>query len=313
MNLIKLFSLLTVIFLSFSVTAQSKTSVLKACFIRDGKPFIISTESEEDAEKYGFNKHRDENRFVRRMRVLVNSEQTGFFKPLDDNCITIYRIPPGRQEISIDFRSASYTALEVEKPFKTNFRANYLHEGEFSVIKGPVAKVKIFQHSNNVSLYQALDNEPVENCEKECDVPIGIPVYFRLRSLDERVQCPVQYEMIVRSEKEKDLKCYDNARIMKMLREYVRENNVECRVNIEYAFFRVFGEGCLVMMESDREGLRANPPEIRLIPLEKQRFRYFWKINEGEKTPYNFTGDRKGQERTPSEGDIIEFFEERNL
>ncbi len=310
---IKTLSCLLVIIFVFPLTARDKTSVLKACFKYGAQNFIVSTENEETAENLDFNKYRDSNRFMRKMRVLVNGTQTNFFKPIDDHCITIYRIPLGRQEVSIEFKSAAYTTLEVKKPYSTNFRANRVHEAVFEVEEGPVAKVRIFQQSNNVSVYQALDNAQIRNCEEECNVPVGIPIYFRLKSLDEKTRCPVQYEMVVKTEREKKLDCYSDRNIRAMLNEYIDENNVECRVNLEYAFFRVFGEGCIVKMEPDADGLRPKKPEIKMIPLERQRYIYFWRINGGEKMPYNFTGDRKGMDRTPAEGDLIELIEERNL
>jgi hypothetical protein len=297
----------------FPLVGKDKTSVLKACFRYNGENFNISTEKEEEAEKAGFNKYRDSNRFMRKMKIFVNGTQTNFYKPIDDHCMTIYRIPTGKQEVSIELKSVAYTTLEIKQPYSTNFRTNRVHETFFEVIEGPVAKVKIIQQSNNVSVYQALDNKPVDNCEAECNVPVGIPVYFKLKSLDEKTKCPVQYELVVSSEKEKGLNCYSDSGIRLMLEKFVEKNNVECRVNLEYAFFRVFGEGCVVMMESDQEGLRPKSPEIKMIPLERQRYIYFWRINGAEKTPYIFTGDRKGQDKTPAEGDLIELIEERNL
>jgi len=295
------------------LVGKDKTSVLKACFKYNGQNFQISTENEEEAEAMGFNKYRASNRFVRKMRILVNGSPTNFFNPVDENCVTIYRIPLGKQEITVDFKSVAYTPLEVQRPFTTNFRVNRVHDHTFEVTEGAVATVKIFQQTNNISVYQALDNQPVPNCEQECSVPVGVPVYFKMKSLDEKVKCPVQYELVVKTENEKKLKCYSDSKIRKMLDDYVGSNNVECRVGLEYAFFRVFGEGCIVMMEPDKDGLRPNPPELKQIPLERQRFIYFWRINGGEKTPYNFSGDRKGQDRTPAQGDLIELIEERNL
>jgi len=178
---------------------------------------------------------------------------------------------------------------------------------------GPTAKVVINQSSNKIQLYQALDKEPVKNCEKECRIPIGIPIYFMKKAENEKVKCPIKYELIVGSKKERKLKCYSDENILRKLDIFVEEKSIQCKVNLEYAFFKVYGEGCITTLESSKDGISYKLPEIKMLPLEKQKFNYIWRINSEKKKPYKFTGDRKGPEKTPARSDLIEFFEERNL
>jgi hypothetical protein len=299
---------------SFSSLYASKTSVLKLCAVKDGEPFILHTDDSSKAEELGFKKYKEGGLFIRNFRVLIDDIPSTYFKPFEkaDNCITIFRINPGKKTVAVDFRSVSYTADETE-PISVKFKPGLLHSSQITVSKGPTATVKISQSSDRISLYQALDNKEIENCSSECEVPVGIPVYFMIKSYDEKVKCPIKFELITSSEKEKHLNCYNRTVINKMLDDFVENNKVMCRINVEYAFFKVFGEGCIVSPESDEEGLNYKTPEIKLLPLEKQKFQYFWQINSEEKKPYSFSGDRKGQERTPAEGDVIQLIEERNF
>lgn len=298
--------------MSGAISAQQKTSVLKLCTMMNGEPFQLYTENGTTAQKLGFKKYKETPNFIREFKVLVDNVPSAFFKPLSENCITVYKIEPGKRTITIDFKSASYTTIEIKTPFTANFKADMLYTGTAEVIEGPTATVKIEQHSNNITLYQALDNKEVQGCEKECKVPVGIPIYFMTRGTDEKVKCNVQFELIVNDETDRKLECYKSSAIQKMLMEHVEKSNIMCRINLEYAFFKVYGEGCIVSIEADKDGLNYEPPEIRLIPLEKQKFNYFLLINSGEKKPYTFSGDRKGSQKTPAEGELIEIIEERN-
>lgn len=275
---------------------------------------MLFTSDSVKAEEQGFKKLKETNFFVRNFRVLIDNIPTNYFKPFekDESCITVFRIPPGKKTVTLDFRTVSYTDIEA-KPVSISFKPDLLHDANIEVFEGPKATVKITQSGDGISLYQALDNAVVKNCSPECSVPIGVPIYFMIKSQDEKVKCPVKFELIVSSESEKNLKCYNADTIDRMLEEFVQKNDIMCRVNVEYAFFKVFGEGCLVSLESDKEGLNFQIPELKLLPLDKQKFKYFWKINSEEKKPYTFSGDRKGAERTPAEGDIIEIIEVRNF
>lgn len=274
---------------------------------------MLTTDNEETAKERGFIKHKDSSIFIRKFRVLIDGVPFSFFKPKGENCLTVYKISPGEHTVSLDLKSVSYTALQPKKDYKKYFKANLLYQAKVDLVEGLTAKVVIHQKSNKVSLYQALDKAPVENCEKGCRVPVGVPIYFMKKAEDEKVKCPIKYELVVANEKEKKLKCYDDENIRKKLNIYIEEKNIQCKVNLEYAFFKVYGEGCITTMESDEHGINYKLPEIKMLPLEKQKFNYFWEINEKEKKTYKFTGDRKGPEKTPAKHDIIKFFEERNL
>jgi hypothetical protein len=309
-----IFSIISFILLFSTELFAQKTSVLNLCAKKDGKPFILFTDDGAKAEELGFKKFKETRFFVRDFRVMVDNVPSNYFKPFekDESCITVFRIPPGKKEIKLDFRSVSYTDIETQ-PLTMTFKPDLLHSGTVNIVAGPKATVKITQISDRLSLYQALDNAEVKNCSSECSVPVGVPVYFMIKSQDEKVKCPVKFELIVEFEQERKLNCYNPDLITKMLEEFVEKNSVLCRVNVEYAFFKVYGEGCIVSLESDKDGLNYQTPEMKLLPLDKQKFKYFWKINSEEKKPYTFSGDRKGAERTPAEDDIIEIIEERNF
>lgn len=300
------------VFFTGSLSAQQKTAVLKLCTTMKGAPFILSTEDETAAQKLGFKKYKETSTFIRDFNIMIDNVKIAYFKPLSENCITVYKIEPGKKSVLIDFKSASYTSLEARAPFTVNFKSDLLYAANMEIVEGPTATVNISQYSSNVILYQSLENKEVPDCEKECKVPAGIPIYFMTKATDEKVKCPVQFELIVNYENDSKLECYKKSSIMKMLADHVEKNSIMCRINLEYAFFKIFGEGCILTIKADKEGLSYEAPEIRLYPLEKQKFKYFWKIDSGEKKPYNFSGDRKGPEKTPAEGELIEIIEERN-
>lgn len=304
--------LIAVVF-TLPVNAEMKTAVLKLCVFKDGNPFTLTTEDSDKAKDLGFKKHKDSSFYIRKFRVLIDGLPFASFKPKGENCLTVYKISPGEHTVSLDLKSVSYTMLEPKKDYNKYFKAGLLYQAKINLIEGPAAKVVIKQSSNRASLYQALDKEPVKDCEKECRVPVGVPVFFMKKPEDEKVKCPVKYKLIVSNEREKKLKCYNDADIIKKLETFVAEKNIQCKVNLEYAFFKVYGEGCITTLESGESGIQYKLPEIKMLPLEKQKFNYFWRINSDKKNPYKFTGDRKGPEKTPAKDDLIEFFEERNL
>ena len=117
--------------------------------------------------------------------------------------------------------------------------------------------------------------------------------------------------MLLENERDKNLGCYDKVAIEKMLEKHIAENNIQCNPEIEIAFFRVFGEGCVVTPAADPEGIGILPPQIRMIPLSKKiNAKYFIARYPKEKAPYNFSGE-KGEDIIPEKDEIIEFFEEK--
>jgi hypothetical protein len=304
-----------ILFFANDVYAQKKTSVLKLCAKMDGEPFILFTDDSSKASSLGFKKYKDTNLFMRDFKIMVDNVHSAYFKPVEKtgNCITIFRIEPGKKSVSLDFKSVSYTSIQTKEPATVNFKPDLLHNGNIEIVEGPTATLIINQSADSISAYQAMDNKEIKECSDKCQVPVGIPVYFMIKSQDEKIKCPTKFELIVDSEDERKLDCYDEKIIQKALADFVEKNNVLCHVNVEYAFFKVYGEGCLFSLEADKEGLRYQTPELKLLPLDKQKFKYFWKINSEEKKPYPFSGDRKGAERTPAEGDVIEIIEERNF
>ncbi|MGI6393306.1 MAG: hypothetical protein ACOX2F_01015 [bacterium] len=308
--------LISLFIVLFSLNAYGqKTATLKLCAQMDKKPFVLFTGNAQIGEPLGFKKYKETDLLVRDFRVIVDDAQTTYFKPVDksENCVTVYKIKPGKSSVYLDFKSVSYTAIETKTAVTLNFKPDMLHTANIEIVEGAVATVVMNQSSDKVMVYQSLSNEEIRGCEKKCQVPEGIPVYFVMKSQDEKVKCPVKFELIVGSEHEKNLNCYDSERIQKALSDFVENQNILCLANVEYAFFKVYGEGCLFFPEMDDEGLNYKAPELKLLPLDKQKYKYFWKINSEEKKNYIFSGDRKGMERVPAEGDIIEFIEERNF
>lgn len=306
---------LLIIFSATDIFAQKKTSVLKLCAKMNGEPFVLFTDDTSKGASLGFKKYKDSSLLMRDFRIMVDNVPSAYFKPVEktENCITIFRIEPGKKSVSLDLKSVSYTNLETKDPVTVNFKPDLLHNGNIEIVAGPTATLIIDQSGDSITAYQAMDNQEIKGCIEKCQVPVGIPVYFMIKSQDEKIKCPTKFELIVDSEDEKKLNCYDEKIIQKTLAEFVEKNNVLCRVNVEYAFFRVYGEGCLFSLEADKEGLRYQTPELKLLPLDKQKFKYYWKVNSEDKKPYPFSGDRKGAERTPAEGDVIEIIEERNF
>ena len=293
------------------LSAKVDYAVMKLCFEKDGAPFVVSTKDKKLAEKEGFQQVKDTELWMRKMKVLVDYQPIFSFKSVSDACIAVSRIPAGSHTVTVDLKSASYTPLVVTGGGITKkFKADLMFDGVMKVEEGPTAQVELRQGQDRVTLYQTVDNQPVPGCEKGCSIPIDIPVYFMTRSDEDKVECPVQFDLIVPSKRDKDLACYDAGRINGRLKDFVKENNIKCRINIEYAFFRIYGDGCLVTLEPDANGLRAKDPEIRLVPLEKQKLRYFLQLNDGDKKPYLFSSsDKKGDVITPKSGETIVLIE----
>jgi len=289
-----------------SLAAKSDYAVLKVCFEKDGAPFLISTKDKKSAEKEGFQQVKETDLWMRRMKVSIDYEQAFSFKAVSDSCIAVSRIPPGSHTIAVDFKSVSYTPYVTVGAVTRKFKADLLFEATLKVEEGPTVPVEIRQNETRVLLYETIENHPVPDCERSCRIPVDIPVYFMARSEDEKVECPVDFELTVATAREKNLACYDASRITDMLKTFVRENNIKCRAHLEYAFFRVFGEGCLVTMEPDPSGLRPKDPEIRLVPLEKQKLRYYLQIGNGEKKLYTFSSsEKKGETFVPQKDQPI--------
>ncbi|HOW52797.1 MAG TPA: hypothetical protein PLV42_12235 [bacterium] len=292
------------------LSAKMDYAVLKVCFEKDSAPFLISTKDKKLAEKEGFQQVKDSELWMRKMKVLMDYQPLFSFKSVSDSCIAVSRIPTGSHTISVDFKSAAYSTIIVPEAVTKKFKADLLFETVVKVQDGPTATVELRQDQDRITLYQTVDNQPVANCQKECRIPAETPVYFMTRSDDEKVECPVQFEVIVSNKRDKDLACYDAERITDRLKDFVKQNNIRCRINVEYAFFRVYGDGCLVTLEPDANGLRPKDPEIRLIPLEKQKLRYYLQIGENEKKPYQFsTAEKKGDVLIPKSDERIVLIE----
>ncbi|MBR4490700.1 hypothetical protein IKP13_08715, partial [bacterium] len=97
-----------------------------------------------------------------------------------------------------------------------------------------------------------------------------------------------------------------------MLTKHIKENNIQFNPDVEVAFFRVFGEGCVVTPAVDPEGIGVLPPQIRIVPTAASNAKYFIARYPKEKEPYLLNSEKKGAEIVPEKEEIIEFFEEKN-
>ncbi len=312
--MVKFASVLIFFVLLFSSYAYAKleTAVVNVCFEKDTKPFSVATKDEELAGKLGFVKFKETEWFVLPFKLYIDRDQTLAYKPKDENCLIINKVSEGVHNISIDFKSVSYTNLEPINTIRKKFKADLLYKELLAVKNGASAEVAITQNQNKVSVYQSVENKPIQKCEQSCQIPIDIPIYFSIKSEDEKVPCPITYQLIVENEMEKEKSCYNKEEIKSKLKQYITDNNLLCKVNVEYSVFKVYGEGCLITYAPDDTGMRIKEPEIKLLPLDKQKIRYYLQINEKEKKLYNFSGDRKGESIIPREGDKIELIEVRD-
>ncbi len=309
----RLFAALLLLCWWTTLAAKSDYAVLKLCFEKDGAPFLVSTKDKKTAEKEGFQQVKETDLWMRRMKVLLDYNQIFSFKAAGDACIAVSRIPPGSHTVGVDFKAASYTPYVTVGAVTRKFKADLLFDAVMKVEEGPTVPVEIRQSEVRVLLYETIGNQPVPGCERSCRIPIDIPVYFMARSEDDKVECPIDFELVVANNREKDLGCYAPSRITELLKNFVKENSIKCRAHLEYAFFRVFGEGCLLTMEPDQNGLRPKDPEVRLVPLEKQKLRYYLQIGDGEKKIYTFSSsDKKGEVFDPQKDQPVVLIEVRD-
>ena len=288
-------------------------SALELCAFVDGQDFQLSTTDPVEAENLGFQQFKETTTFIRNVRLFVDGRENKSFKPIKKkkNCIRVDKIPEGKHAVILDVKAGTYTMLETAAPYVTTFKAGLLHSGKINLAKGSVATVEIHQLGTRIELYQAITNQPVPNCEYSCEVPTGIPLYFVEKPLTEKVLCRPAFQLVLENERDKNLGCYDKKAIEAMLEKYIKENNVMCEPEIEVAFFRVFGEGCVVTPAVDPEGIAILPPQIRMVPVQKSEAKYFVARYPKEREPYLLDGEKKGTEIVPEKDEIIEFFEEK--
>ena len=305
--------LLVFLLLSFFSLSAAPSAELLLCVMNHDEEFQIYTEDAEEAKKLGFTEQFAGNFYFRPFKLLIDGEPHTAFKPdahKKSNCLRAYDITPGKHSVSLDFKSVSYTALETVAPYTSVFKPKVLNSGKIYVAKGGTAKVSIQQSEKRVRLFQALTNKPVPDCEKSCEIPAGIPIYFVESEKDEKVLCQPEFKLVLENEREKSLSCYSRERILKVLNDYIHEENILCTPNVETAFFLVFGEGCIIFLAADQEGLGALPPQIRLVPLSERKIKYFIRINSQEKHIYSF-GDNKKFAKIPEKDELIELIEEK--
>ncbi len=308
--MMRIFPVLMILFSTSFLMAKNRYAVVRICFEKDGKPFTVVREQKPEGNlEYVENKKHD--KFILKMQITIDGEPTTAYSPQSESCLTLYRVPEGYRSIAVDLHNAQYTSYRIEDIYKRKFKKALLYKTKMNVVEGAVADIEIEQTQNKVSLFQSLDNKVVENCGQSCSVPTDIPIYFKIKPENEKVLCPVDYQIVFSNKKETALSCYDRERITKMLKEHVSENSIRCKVDVEYAYFTVFGDGCIITLKPDKYGLNPEDPEIKLLPLEKQRVKYYVKVNDEEKKLYKFSGDRTGQRITPEKGDKIIFIEER--
>lgn len=305
---------LTFLMLPFFVLFAAPYATLELCVFSDGQEFQLSTKDSDEAEKLGFQKFKETETFIRSFKLLVDGVENNSFRPLDKkkNCVLADKIQPGKHTVSINLKSGAYTTLEPVAPYVTTFKASLLHSGKINVAKGAVATVEIHQLGNKISLYQAITDQQVPDCEYSCEVPTGVPLYFVEKPSEEKELCKPTFQLIVENERDKNLGCYDKKAILEMLEKQIKDNNIMCNPEIEIAFFRVFGEGCVVSPAADPEGIGILPPQIRIVQAGNNGSKYFVARYPKEKEPYQFNSEKKGTEIIPEKEEIIEFFEEKN-
>lgn len=308
----------SLIFLAFLMTFNgfafaAKGAVLDLCAFYEGKEFQLSAANAAEAGRLGFVELPKSKGYVRKMKVLVDGEPHDFFKPLKKgpNCLRIERIPAGRHTVSLDFKSVEYTALEVASPHVAKFKDDLLYNGNIKVVKGDTAKIDIRKLDDTISLYQAVTNEPVADCADGCEIPAGVPVYFKGVVNTETRICPLKFRIVFENEAEKQLGCYNVEAIKNTLEKYLKDNNVACDPEAEYAYFRVFGEGCIISFESDPQTGGVLPPQIVPLPPEQRSIRYYVGSGIRERKIYTFSKEKVGGEIVPEKGETLQFVEER--
>ena len=298
----------------FSFLLAAPFAALELCVFNDGQEFQLSTKDSDEAEKSGFQKFKETEIFIRNFKVLVDGSENDSFRPVDKkkNCVRSDKIQPGKHTVSINLKAGAYTTLEPVAPYVTTFKANLLHSGKINLAKGPVATVEIHQLGNKIALFQGITGEQVPDCEYSCEVPAGVPLYFVEKPSEEKELCRPTFQLVLENERDKNLGCYDKKAIEAMLEKHIKENNIQCNPEVEVAFYRVFGEGCVVSPAVDPEGIGILPPQIRIVPASSNGSRYFVARYPKEKEPYTFNSEKKGTEIVPEKEEIIEFFEEKN-
>ena len=289
-------------------------AALELCVFSDGKEFRLSTKNPAEADQLGFQKFKETTTFIRPFTVLVDGRENNSFKPLDKkpNCVRINKIPAGKHSVSINLKTGAYTMLETVAPLVLTFKEGLLFNGKINVAKGSVATVEIHQQKRRIELYQAVTDQPVPDCEFSCEVPTGVPLYFVEKPTEDKEPCRPAFQLIVENERDKNLGCYDKKAIETMLEKHIQENNILCNPDAEVAFFRVFGEGCVVSPAVDPEGIGVLPPQIRTVPVQKDARKYFVARYPKEKEPYILDNEKKGPQIIPEKDEIIEFFEEKD-
>ena len=297
----------------FNLSA-AQYSVLELCAFSDGQEFQLSTKDPEEAEKSGFQQFKETEFFIRGFKLLIDGTEHASYKPIGKkkNCIRVERIPGGKHTVSIDFKAVSYTTLEAAAPYVTTFKVGLLHSGKINVVKGPAATVEIHQLGKRIVLHEAVTDQQIPDCEYSCEVPTGIPVYFVEKPSEEKELCRPTFQLVLENERDKNLGCYDKKAIEDMLKQHIQENNIMCNPDIEVAFYRVFGEGCIVTPAVDPEGIGIFPPQIRTVPPTDNDSKYFIARYPKEKEPYTFNNEKKGTQIIPEKEEIIEFFEEKD-
>lgn len=286
-------------------------AVLNLCAFYEGKEFQLTTTDAAEAAKLGFKEHPKGGTYVRNMKVLLDGEEHKFFRPMkqSNNCLRIEKIPAGRHTVSFDFKSVTYTSLEVVAPYVTKFKPDLLYSGNIKIVKGNTAKIEINKLDDTIVLYQKVTNEPVADCAGGCEIPAGIPIYFKGQKSETKI-CPMKFRIVFENEREKSLDCYNVEAIKKTLENYIKENNIACDPESEYAFFHVFGEGCIVSFESDKQGNGVLPPQIVPIPMEQRAVRYYLTGSQKERQIYAFDKEKIGGEIIPEKGETLQFIEE---
>lgn len=306
--------LLTFLLFPISSAFAAPFAALELCVFNDGQEFQLSTKDPGEAERSGFQKFKETDTFIRSFKILIDGVENDSFRPLDKkkNCVRSDKIVPGKHTVSINLKAGAYTALEPVAPYVTTFKANLLHSGKINVAKGPVATVEIHQLGNKIVLFQGITDEQVPGCEYSCEVPTAVPLYFVEKPSEEKELCRPTFQLVVENERDKNLGCYDKKAIEEMLAKHIKENNIQCNPEVEVAFYRVFGEGCVVAPAVDPEGIGILPPQIRIVPPTSNGSKYFIARYPKEKEPYVFNSEKKGTEIVPAKEEIIEFFEEKN-
>lgn len=310
-NFLKSLIFLTFLLFFNGFAFAAKGAVLDLCAFYEGKEFQLSAANAAEAGKLGFVELPKSKGYVRKMKVLVDGEPHDFFKPLKKgvNCLRIDRIPAGRHTVSLDFKSVEYTALEVAAPHVAKFKDDLLYNGNIKVVKGATSKIDIQKFDDTISLYEGVTNGPVADCTDGCEIPAGIPVYFK-GVVAETKTCPLKFKIVFENEMEKQLDCYNAESIKNTLEKYIKENNIACDPESEYAYFRVFGEGCIISFESDPQTGSVLPPQIVPIPPEQRNTRYYIGSSVKERRIYTFNKEKVGDAIVPEKGETLHFIEE---